>query len=137
MNIKDATNKVTYSEQVKRAKEMVNKNVHVEYLESRYPEMTNVFKNIQRKQYALFCEKQHDYGPSNIAVGTSLGTEEEIKLSLTGLWFRMNDKIQRLKNMLMNNRENAVKDEPIEDAYLDVSNYGIMAMIVKKGRWGK
>ena len=85
----------------------------------------------------MFCEKQHDYGPSNIAVGTSLGTEEEIKLSLTGLWFRMNDKIQRLKNMLMNNRENAVKDEPIEDAYLDVSNYGIMAMIVKKGRWGK
>ena len=137
MNIKDATNKVTYSEQVKRAKEMVNKNDHVEYLEERYPEMTNEFKNIQRKQYALFCEKQHDYGPSNIAVGTSLGTEEEIKLSLTGLWFRMNDKIQRLKNMLMNNRENAVKDEPIEDAYLDVSNYGIMAMIVKKGRWGK
>ena len=137
MNIKDATNKVTYSEQVKRAKEMVNKNDHVEYLEERYPEMTNEFKNIQRKQYALFCEKQHDYGPSNIAVGTSLGREEEIKLSLTGLWFRMNDKIQRLKNMLMNNRENAVKDEPIEDAYLDVSNYGIMAMIVKKGRWGK
>ena len=137
MNIKDATNKVTYSEQVKRAKEMVNKNDHVEYLEERYPEMTNEFKIIKRKQYALFCEKQHDNGPSNIAVGTSLGTEEEIKLSLTGLWFRMNDKIQRLKNMLMNNRENAVKDEPIEDAYLDVSNYGIMAMIVKKGRWGK
>ena len=70
-------------------------------------------------------------------MGTSLGTDEEIKLSLTGLWFRMNDKIQRLKNMLMNNRENAVKDEPIEDAYLDVSNYGIMAMIVKKGKWGQ
>ena len=48
MNIKDATNKVTYSEQVKRAKEMVNKNDHVEYLEERYPEMTNEFKNIQR-----------------------------------------------------------------------------------------
>ena len=137
MNIKDATNKVTYSEQVKRAKEMVNKNDHVEYLEERYPEMTNEFKNIQRKQYALFCEKQHDYGPSNIAVGTSLGTEEEIKLSLTGLWFRMNDKIQRLKNMLMNNRENAVKDEPIEDAYLDVSNYGLMATIFNRGKWGK
>ena len=135
--IKDATNKVTYTEQVKKAKEMVNKNEHVKYLEEQYPNMTSEFKNIQRKQYALFCEKQHDYGPSNIAVGTSLGTEEEIKLSLTGLWFRMNDKIQRLKNMLMNNRESAVKDEPIEDAYLDVSNYGIMAMIVKKGKWGK
>ena len=135
MNIKDATNKVTYSEQVKRAKEMVNKNDHVEYLEERYPEMTNEFKNIQRKQYALFCEKQHDYGPSNIAVGTSLGTEEEIKLSLTGLWFRMNDKIQRMKNLLMNNQK--VNNEPLEDSFLDVSNYGIMATIVNNKKWGK
>ena len=135
--IKDAVNKVKYTEQIKKAKKMVNRNEHVEYLEEQYPNMTSEFKNIQRKQYALFCEKQHDYGPSNISVGTSLGTEEEIKLSLTGLWFRMNDKIQRLKNMLMGDRESAVKDEPIEDAYLDVSNYGIMAMIVKKGKWGK
>ena len=137
MNIKDATNKVIYTEQITRANKMVNKNKHVRYLEERYPEMTNEFKNIQREQYALFCEKQHDYGPSNIAVGTSLDTEEDIKLSLTGLWFRMNDKIQRLKNMLISNRESAVKDEPLEDAYLDVSNYGIMAMIVKKDKWGK
>ena len=64
-------------------------------------------------------------------------TEEDIKLSLTGLWFRMNDKIQRLKTLLMSNRTNAVTDEPMEDAYLDVSNYGIMATIVKKGKWGK
>jgi len=60
-----------------------------------------------------------------------------VKLSLTGLWFRMNDKLQRVKTLLMNNRENAVKDEPLEDAFLDVSNYGIMATIVKNGKWGK
>ena len=42
---------------------------------------------------------------SNISVGTQLQTEEEIQLSLTGLWFRMNDKIQRLKTMLMTKRE--------------------------------
>jgi hypothetical protein len=78
-----------------------------------------------------------DYGPGNIAVGTQLATEEEVKLSLTGLWFRMNDKIQRLKTMLMNDRESAVKDEPIEDSFMDVSNYGIMAMVVKNGKWGK
>ena len=29
-----------------------------------------------------FVEKQHDYGPSNISVGTQLITEDEIKLSL-------------------------------------------------------
>ena len=49
----------------------------------------------------------------------------------------MNDKIQRLKNMLINNRDFAVKGEPLEDAYLDVSNYGIMAIIVSRGKWGK
>jgi len=49
----------------------------------------------------------------------------------------MNDKIQRLKTLLMSNRTHAVQGEPMEDAYLDVSNYGIMATIVKKGLWGK
>ena len=27
--------------------------------------------------------------------------------------------------------------ENVEDAYLDVSNYGIMATIVGRGKWGK
>ncbi len=37
----------------------------------------------------------------------------------------------------MSGRENAVENEPVEDAYLDVSNYGIMATIVSRGKWGK
>ena len=116
----------------------VTNEVHpvVEQMETEWPEMTKEFRRLQRQQYELFLKKQHDYGPGNISVGTMLQTPEEIQLSLTGLWFRMNDKIQRLKNMLMSQRESAV-DEPMEDAYLDVSNYGIMATIVKNGKWGK
>ena len=109
----------------------------VEQMEKEWPEMTAEFRRLQKEQYELFLKKQHDYGPGNISVGTQLQTEEEIHLSLTGLWFRMNDKLQRVKTLLMNNRETAVKDEPLEDAYLDVSNYGIMATIVKNGKWGK
>ena len=109
----------------------------VQLMEKEWPEMTTEFKKIQREQYELFCHKQHDYGPGNISVGTQLKTKEEINLSLTGLWFRMNDKLQRVKTLLMNDRESAVKDEPLEDAYLDVSNYGIMATIVNRGKWGK
>jgi hypothetical protein len=105
-------------------------------MEQEWPEMTKEFKKIQREQYVLFLHKQHDYGPGNISVGTQLQTEEEIHLSLTGLWFRINDKCQRLKTMLMGGRKSAV-DEPLEDAYLDISNYGIMATIVKNGKWGK
>ena len=109
----------------------------VEQMELEWPEMTQEFKKIQQEQYELFLHKQHDYGPGNISVGTQLQTEEEIKLSLTGLWFRMNDKIRRLKTLLMGGREAAVNGEPMEDAFLDVSNYGIMATIVKNGKWGK
>jgi len=134
--IKEASKKVSYTTQIKRAKKMVKKNDIVEQMEEEWPEMTIEFKRLQQVQYELFLHKQHDYGPGNIAVGTHLQTQDEIHLSLTGLWFRMNDKIQRLKNMLLSGRESAV-DEPLEDAYLDISNYGIMATIVKNGKWGK
>jgi len=108
----------------------------VQQMEEEWPEMTKEFKRLQKEQYELFLHKQHDYGPGNISVGTQLQTEEEVHLSLTGLWFRMNDKIQRLKTLLLSGRE-AAAGEPLEDAYLDVSNYGIMATIVKNGKWGK
>ena len=117
--------------------DLKNSNDVVKQMEQEWPEMTTEFKKLQREQYELFLHKQHDYGPGNISVGTQLQTQDEIHLSLTGLWFRMNDKIQRLKNLLMNKRQSAVEGEPMEDAYLDVSNYGIMATIVSRGKWGK
>jgi len=145
--LKESSKKVPYTEQIERAKKMVKKEEVNSYLtgdhgdivtlmEQEWPEMTKEFKKLQREQYVLFLHKQHDYGPGNISVGTQLQTEEEIHLSLTGLWFRINDKCQRLKTMLMGGRKSAV-DEPLEDAYLDISNYGIMATIVKNGKWGK
>ena len=109
----------------------------VKQMEQEWPEMTKEFKKIQQEQYVLFLHKQHDYGPGNISVGSQLQTPEEVKLSLTGLWFRMSDKIQRLKTLLMGDKEAAVNGEPMEDAYLDVSIYGIMAVIVSRGKWGK
>ena len=122
---------------IKDSKSGIKEESIIEQMEREWPEMTQEFKQIQREQYELFLHKQHDYGPGNISVGTQLQTEDEIHLSLTGLWFRMNDKIQRLKNLLMNKRESAVEGEPMEDAYLDVSNYGIMATIVSRSKWGK
>jgi len=145
--LKESSKKVEYREQIKRAKKMVNKKITyetmnedktiVQQMEEEWPQMTAEFRRLQREQYELFLHKQHDYGPGNISVGSQLQTEEEVKLSLTGLWFRMNDKIQRLKTLLMGGREAAVNGEPMEDAFLDVSNYGIMATIVKNGKWGK
>ena len=128
---------ITDSKTVKKYTKNDPKLSVVEQMELDWPLMTQEFKKIQREQYELFLHKQHDYGPGNISVGTQLLTEDEVHLSLTGLWFRMNDKIQRLKTLLMGGKEAAVNGEPIEDAFLDVSNYGIMATIVKNGKWGK
>ena len=122
---------------IKDSKTGIEEESIIEQMEREWPEMTQEFKRIQREQYELFLHKQHDYGPGNISVGTQLITKEEVHLSLTGLWFRMNDKIQRLKNLLMSGRKNAVEGETVEDAYLDVSNYGIMATIVGRDKWGK
>ena len=145
--LKESSKKVSYTEQIKRAKKMVNKKITyetmnedktiVQQMEEEWPQMTSEFRRLQREQYELFLHKQHDYGPGNISVGSQLQTPEEVKLSLTGLWFRMNDKIQRLKTLLMGGKKAAVNGEPMEDAFLDVSNYGIMATIVKNGKWGK
>ena len=109
----------------------------VGYMENTYPEMTSEFKKIQRDQYELFCKKQYDYGPQNIAGGTILKTPEDIKLSLLGIWFRMNDKIERMKTLLMRNGVNSVEGEPVTDSFSDVSYYGVMAHVVARGKWAK
>jgi len=109
----------------------------VEYMEQTYPEMTSEFKKIQTEQYELFCRKQYDYGPQNIAVGSILKTADDIKLSLLGIWFRIQDKTERIKTLLMRDGKNSVQDEPITDSFSDVSNYGVMAQVVARGKWAK
>lgn len=108
----------------------------VEQVETEYPEMTSEFKRIMFNQYELFCMKQSNYGPGNIAVGTSLQTEDDKKLSLTGLWFRINDKVQRIKQLIVLNKKDNV-GESVEDTFQDLSVYGIIAQIVSNNKWAK
>jgi hypothetical protein len=108
----------------------------VKECEENYPEMTKEFKKILGEQYELFCRKQANYGSSNIAVGTALQNDEEIKLSLTGLFFRMNDKIQRIKQLVVLGKQDMV-GEAVDDTFQDLSVYGIIAQIVKRKKWGK
>jgi hypothetical protein len=105
-------------------------------MESKYPEMTREFKKIMREQYELFCKKQSNYGPDNISLGKDLSKPEDIKLSQMGIFFRMNDKIQRIKQMVVLNTQDNV-GEAVDDTYQDLSTYSIIAQIVKKGKWGK
>ena len=83
-----------------------------------------------------YRKKQKNYGPGNISVGTNLESADDIKLSLTGLWFRMNDKIQRLKQLIILGHKDEV-GESEQDTFQDMSIYGIIAQIVSAKKWGK
>ena len=108
----------------------------IQYIEKHYPETAKEFQRLQYEQWSLFCKKQMDYGPSNIAMGTALKTKEDRRLSLIGLIVRINDKVQRLMNLVVKHNREA-QNEPTMDAFKDLSVYGIIAQIVDMGKWGK
>ena len=105
-------------------------NKAVEWCEKNYPKLTDEYKKIMMEQYILFCKKHRNYGTGNINVGTNLETDSDVKLALTGLWFRLNDKIQRLKQLVIQNEPDSV-GESLTDTFQDLSVYGIIAQIVK------
>ena len=107
----------------------------IDYIEKNYPETAKEFQRLQFEQWLLFCKKQMDYGPSNISMGTPLQTDDEKRLSLVGLIVRINDKVQRLLNLVVKHNREA-QNEPAMDAFKDLSVYGIIAQIVKNGKWG-
>jgi hypothetical protein len=119
-----------------KKEELIKKESAVEYCEATYPQTCEEFKTILDEMYITFCKKQRNYGPGNISVGTSLETKEDVKLSLTGLWFRINDKVQRLKQLVVLGQPDEV-GESIQDTYEDLSVYGIIAQIVQRGKWSK
>ena len=131
--IRDKKNKVKYSERVEKNTQEENA---IDYCERLYPETTKEFKQILDEMYVTFCKKQRNYGPGNISVGTNLESDEDIKLSLVGLWFRKNDKIQRLKQLVVLGQPDEV-GENIQDTDEDVSVYGIISQIVQRKKWAK
>ena len=114
---------------------MTRKPDAIAYIEKHYPETTKEFQRIQFEQWHTFCKKQMDYGPSNISMGTGVGEAVNKKLATTGLVVRINDKVQRLLNLVVTHNREA-QNEPVEDAFKDLSVYGIIAQIVKNGKWG-
>ena len=100
-----------------------------------YPTIYNGYIEIMDEQFELFCKKHLDYGMGNISQGTNLETDDEKNFALSGLFFRLNDKINRWKNLLVNKRK--ANNEALTDTYQDITNYGIIAQLVERGMWKK
>lgn len=104
-----------------------------EILEREYPTIYNAYKEIAAEQFELFAKKHLDYGMGNVSAGTQLVNQEETDFAMTGLWYRLSDKINRWKNMIITNRK--AQNETLIDTFQDITNYGIISQIVFKGKW--
>ena len=94
----------------------------IKEIEKSYPETCKEFKQIQKEQYETFCKKQYDYGQHNITLGMDLSIPDNAHLSITAIIIRINDKVQRLFNLVLRRKVKA-QNEPIEDSLLDLKNY--------------
>jgi len=117
------------------AKESNTELTVIDQLENEYPTIANGYKKIIREQYELFARKHLDYGLTNVSAGTQLANDEEKQFALTGLFFRLNDKVSRWKNLIVTKQ--FAKNEALTDTYQDITNYGIIAQLVEKGLWKK
>jgi len=111
------------------------KNKTIRDFQVKYPELAEAFQEIQQEQYELFAAKMMDYGIENIALGSNLEEQEDKDFSMMGIWLRCNDKINRLKNLLKRDGSAYVKNEPMIDSFIDISNYGIIAQLVLRDKW--
>jgi hypothetical protein len=105
----------------------------IEQLEKEYPTIANGYKKILKEQYELFARKHLDYGLENISAGTQLSDDNEKQFALTGLWYRLSDKVNRWKNLIITKQ--TAKNETLTDTYQDIANYGIIAQLVDRGLW--
>jgi len=102
-------------------------------LRDEYPTIYNGYQEIMDEQFELFAKKHLDYGMHNVSAGTNLDTKDEVEFAMTGLWYRLSDKINRWKNMIISGRK--AQNETLIDTFQDVTNYGIIAQLVKRGLW--
>ena len=95
--------------------------------------ITLEFVGAQFEALVLFIEKHNDYGPDNIKDSGK-----------TGVIVRVNDKIKRLHNIHKKqgyfgpefmDTSHTVKNESIEDTWIDTGNYGLIGLLIHRGLW--
>ena len=79
-------------------------------------------RKILKETEALLIKKNKMYGDGNI---DEIGEE--------GIIIRIKEKVERLKHLL------SIKEDPpeetIEDTWSDIIGYGIISLMVKRGKW--
>ena len=86
--------------------------------------LDEAFSQVCSNLLKIFIRKHRDYGKDNI-----LDTGE------MGIIFRINDKVNRLRNLEQNNQE--PQNESIEETWSDIAIYAIIAILYRKSWFQK
>lgn len=91
-------------------------------------EMGRVFVATFLELAILFDKKQMDYGSSNISTTGELG-----------VMVRTQDKVSRIRNLLTKEMRgqgaDGAQNEPLEDSWKDMANYGVIGLLLRRGLW--
>ena len=80
-------------------------------------------EKICRELHNLYQRKNADYGNSFAKV------REEIP---NAILVRLSDKLNRLKSLMQDNKQQMVKNESIDDTLMDLANYAIMELVERR-----
>ncbi len=84
------------------------------------------FRGVVEEAFSLWQKKHKSYGPFNISV-----------FGLKGIVVRLWDKMQRVVRLAWNNVDNSLPDETLQDTFLDIAVYALIAILVIRGQWPK
>lgn len=84
----------------------------------------SIVRKLHEETLAVMVAKNEDYGTKNIA-----------QTGIEGVAVRLIDKMQRILNITRKGGEHAVADEDVRKTFVDVTNYGLIGMMLVDGTW--
>ena len=112
--------------------ELYSRQIHADsnatHSDTNWAEFELDVRDVMQELGDLLIKKHRDYGPKNISNSPYGATN--------GLVVRMWDKIARIVNLSKQGNVTA-ENEPLEDSFKDIANYGIIGLLVLRGKWDK
>lgn len=93
----------------------------IDYSKKEYDREVRRFKELTTKMYETFKKKRNDYGPSTRDTWEKYGP--------ISMLVRMDDKMNRFKNLAIGDTKQLVKDESVKDTLLDLANYALITIL--------
>ncbi len=88
--------------------------------------LNQAFAQVNDEVLEMFLKKHKDYGKGNI-----LSIEE------LGIAMRVVEKAERLKNLLIKQDSEGPVNESIEESWVDIATYAVIAILFRRGQFQK